>query len=218
MSETALCQATTKAGTPCQNSPVEGSPYCYVHRNVGAAQVTPTAAAPAAPEKTGNGPRKADFDMLVQELNSLAGELQRSQPSVKVPEFSAGGLIELLKRNLDRFTPDMQIEIVSELKRNLEGTSPKDLIDPETWKGLWYILNYSAQAQSKAALSALGSRLAGLPGVALAGDLKGNLEGTSPKDLVDPETWKGMFLIMNYSARATATDVKRKLLGDDEEE
>ncbi|MCB0159429.1 MAG: hypothetical protein KDD83_14940 [Caldilineaceae bacterium] len=223
MSAPTLCQATTKAGTPCQNHPVAGSPYCYVHRNFAPATAAPTtpdapAAAASTAKRTGVRVRKSDFDMLVQELNSLAAELQRSQPSIKVPEFSAGGLVELIKRNLDRFTPDVQMEIIRELKGNLEGTSPKDLIDPETWKGLWYILNYSAQAQSKAALAALSQRLSTLPGMALAGDLKGNLEGTSPKDLVDPDTWKGMFLIMNYSARATATDLKRKLLGDEDED
>ena len=222
MSAPTLCQATTQAGTPCQNHPVAGSPYCYAHRNYApatAAPPTPDAPATAASTANRTGVRvgKSDFDMLVQELNSLATELQRSQPSIKVPEFSSSGLIDLIKRNLDRFTPDVQMEIIRELKGNLEGTSPKDLIDPETWKGLWYILNYSAQAQSKAALAALSQRLSTLPGMALAGDLKGNLEGTSPKDLVDPDTWKGMFLIMNYSARATATDLKRKLLGDEED-
>ncbi|MEZ4560467.1 MAG: hypothetical protein R2854_29210 [Caldilineaceae bacterium] len=222
MSAPTLCQATTKAGTPCQNHPVAGSPYCYAHRNYAPATAVPPppdapATAASTPNRTGVRVRKSDFDMLVQELTSLATELQRSQPSIKVPEFSSSGLIDLIKRNLDRFTPDVQMEIVRELKGNLEGTSPKDLIDPETWKGLWYILNYSAQAQSKAALAALSQRLSTLPGMALAGDLKGNLEGTSPKDLVDPDTWKGMFLIMNYSARATATDLKRKLLGDEED-
>lgn len=227
MPEPVLCQAITRGGTPCRNHPIAGSDYCYVHRNyapAGAAEAESARSAAATVEATvevpvkNAGPRKADLDLLVRELNSLAAELQRKQPSFKAPEFSAGGMVSLLKRNLERFTPDMQVEIVSELRRNLEGTSPKDLIDPETWKGLWYILNYTAQAQSKSALAAVGQRLSALPGMNVAVDLKNNLEGTSPKDLVDPETWKGMFLIMNYSTRATAADIKRKLLGDDEED
>ncbi|MCB0132921.1 MAG: hypothetical protein KDD78_18800, partial [Caldilineaceae bacterium] len=107
--------------------------------------------------------------------------------------------------------------LAGDLKGNLEGTSPKDLVDPDTWKGMWYILNYTTQAQSSAALEKIVNRLSGLPGMALLTDLKGNLEGTSPKEFLDPETWKGMFLIMNYSARATVGDLKRKLMGSDDE-
>ena len=214
--ERSTCQATTKAGAPCKNSAMEGSVYCYVHRHFAAAPANaePVIKTAAAGTKV---VEKADFDMLVGELNSLAEELQNSYPSYTPPEFSPSGMIALIKRNLDKFTPDMQFEIVSELKRNLEGTSPKDLIDPDTWKGMWYILNYTAQAQSSAALEKIVNRLSGLPGMALLTDLKGNLEGTSPKEFLDPETWKGMFLIMNYSARATVGDLKRKLMGSDDE-
>ncbi len=213
------CQALTKTGVPCKNSARDESPYCYVHRNyrpdgeATAAQRDVTAQTETA--KAGATIQKADFDLLVTELNSLAEELQRSYPDYTPPTFTPGGMVELLKRNLEKFTPDMQFEVVSELKANLEGTSPKDLIDPETWKGLWYILNYMAQAQSQAILEKIGARLATLPGMALLSDLKGNLEGTSPKEFLDPETWKGMLLIMNYTARGAVGDLKRRLVGED---
>lgn len=216
------CQALTKAGTPCKNSPMHGSRFCYAHRKYAAAAAEiPIADETGGTTRTAKAKasfKKADFDLLVAELNSLAEELRRSYPNYTPPSFTPGGMAELLKSNLDKFTPDLQLEIVNELKANLEGTSPKDLIDPETWKGFWYILNYMAQAQSQAALEKIVNRLASLPGMAIVSDLKNNLEGTSPREFLDPETWKGMLLIMNYSARATAADLKRKLVGEDEED
>lgn len=217
------CQAQTQSGTPCKNSPMHGSPYCYAHRDYAAAggveiPIANQAAGGARTSQAGASLKKADFDLLVSELNSLAEELRRSYPNYTPPSFTPSGMAELLKSNLDKFTPDLQLEIVNELKANLEGTSPKDLIDPETWKGFWYILNYMAQAQSQAALERIVNRLAALPGMAIVSDLKSNLEGTSPREFLDPETWKGMLLIMNYSARATAADLKRKLVGEDEDE
>ena len=216
------CQALTKAGVPCKNSARQGSPYCYAHRNYAPSGVkipiaNQAAGAATKSAKAGASFKRADFDLLVSELNSLAEELRRSYPDYTPPAFTPAGMAELLKSNLGKFTPDVQFEIVNELKANLEGTSPKDLIDPDTWKGFWYILNYMAQAQSQAALEKIVNRLAALPGMAIVADLKSNLEGTSPREFLDPETWKGMLLIMNYSARATATDIKRKLVGEDED-
>lgn len=149
---------------------------------------------------------------------NLESQRPRSIPDYRPPSFSTDGLIALLKENLDRFTPDVQIEIVSELKRNLEGTSARDLIDPDTWKGFWYILNYMAQEQSANMRQKLYDRLSTLPGMALLSDIKGNLEGTSPKEFLDPDTWKGMWMIMSYSVQATAVDIKRAIVGEDEDD
>ncbi|MDQ3248157.1 MAG: hypothetical protein M3Q45_03000 [Chloroflexota bacterium] len=104
------------------------------------------------------------------------------------------------------------------LKANLEGASAQDLVDPEAWQGMWYVLNYALQTQSTALKAGLSSRLAGLPGVALLADLKGNLAGTSPKDLLDVDTWKGAWYVLNHSLRHGAGEIKRKLLGGEAHE
>lgn len=220
------CIATTKAGARCKNRAQPNSDYCHIHRKLAAAETSPSAitaapeptTAPAVSSPTDLGSSRAKFEILAGELNALAAELQRTVPAYLPPAFTRDGLVELLKYNLDKFTPNIQLEIVTELRQNLEGTSPQDLVDPDTWKGLWYILNYMAQEQSSAMLEKLYGKLSTIPGMALLSDIKGNLEGTSPKEFLDPDTWKGMWLIMSYSVQATASDIKHKLAGEDENE
>jgi len=235
------CAATTKAGARCKNPAKHGSNYCGVHQSVVEESVEGTPAAvvdvhepklqqgssnqeePSIDARPIGGPfresrAQASFEILAAELNALAVEIQTTIPGYVPPAFTPDGLVALVKSNLDRFTPDMQVEILSELRRNLEGTSPSDLIDPDTWKGLWYVLNYTVQAQSTAAIESVYARLVNLPGMALLSDLKGNLEGTSPKEFLDPETWKGMWMVMNYTIQATAADLKRKLEGEEDDE
>lgn len=236
------CIAITQSGTRCKNMAKPGSDYCHTHQTLAStAAASPTDTANSdtdapnvsSPDEALSADEVADntipvtnepsssqakFEILANELNALAAELQRSIPNYRPPTFSIDGLVALLKENLDRFTPDVQIEIVSELKRNLEGTSARDLIDPDTWKGFWYILNYMAQEQSATMRQKLYDRLASLPGMALLSDLKGNLAGTSPKEFLDPDTWKGMWMIMSYSVQATAVDIKRAIVGEDEED
>jgi len=202
------CAATTKRGAPCKNSAQPGSAYCYVHRNLAVA--TPIQApAPAVIPST-------HFNELISELNEVMQELRAQIPDYTPPDFSPQALVALLRENLHRFKPEMQLDIVRQLKANLEGTSPKDLVDPETWKGMWYILNYSIGLQSEALKERLSTRLAALPGVATLTDLCSNLEGASPKDLLDVDTWKGAWYILNHSLRHQAGEIKRKLLGQDE--
>ncbi len=145
-------------------------------------------------------------------------ELRAHIPDYTPPDFSPQALAALLRENLHHFTPEMQLDIARQLKSNLEGTSPKDLVDPETWQGMWYILNYSIGLQSDALKDRLSNRLAALPGVATWTDLRSNLEGTSPKDLLDVDTWKGAWYILNHSLRHQAGEIKRKLLGEEEQE
>ena len=49
-----------------------------------------------------------------------------------------------MRGGLDRFTPD----VARDMAANLEGTSREDILDPATWKGLAYMLAYSAQFQA----------------------------------------------------------------------
>lgn len=200
------CAATTKSGAPCKNKAQPGSDYCYTHRSL-------AVKTPPPPKPEAASAQSPQFNALLQELDQLVNELRAQIPEYMPPPFSPQALIGLLKENLHRFTPEFQLDIVRQLKSNLEGTTPQDLIDPETWKGMWYILNYSMQTQSKALSEHLYERIAGLPGVALLTDLKHNLEGASPKDLLDLDTWKGAWYILNYSLKAQAEEMKRKLLG-----
>ena len=188
------CQATTKAGTPCRNMAQAGTVFCHVHRNLAASAAT------------------AQLQETIAGVNTLAEDLHRKTPSYQPPPFSPQAMVALLQQQAERFAAS--VPMLDELRRNLEGTRPEDLIDPETWKGLWYILNYTAQSQSRQMIGYIEERLAALPGGQTLVMLKSGLEGTRPEDLLDVETWKGAFYILDATVKAQAGDLKRKVLGD----
>jgi hypothetical protein len=213
---TAQCQGVTKSGSRCKNSVQEGSSFCHLHQDQAAVAAAASAGAPTA--ATAAAGSRNNLEMLLEELNALARELQKRTPSYRPPTYSPDALLKLVKQNIERFTPDVGGELISDLKANLEGTSPRDLANPDTWKGLWYILNYTAQDQTAESRAYVAERLSGLPGVSLAGDLWSNLEGTSPKEFLKPDTWKGLYYIVSYSVSSTASDLKHKLVGDNGDE
>jgi hypothetical protein len=53
-------------------------------------------------------------------------------------------VIDFVKKNIDRFTPEVAKNIIS----TFEDATREDLMDPDTWKGVWYMLNYSLQFQA----------------------------------------------------------------------
>lgn len=200
------CAALTKAGTQCRLTAQAGSSYCHVHQDL--------AKAPAAAET----PEERQFRELVAELNDLAADLQRMVDGYSPPPFTPQGMIALLKQNMHRFSPQMRLEIVRELSENLEGASPRDLLDPDTWKGMWYLLNYSIQNQSESVRDNITARLRQLPGGDALADLQGMLEGARPRDFLEIETWKGMWFLLNYTLQNQAKEMRQRLLGEPEDE
>lgn len=160
--------------------------------------------------------QSAELDRLIQELNGLAEELKRSAQYTP-PPFSAHAMAAMLKENMGKFAPNLQVPILSELKQNLEGTQPEDLLNPDTWKGMWYILNYTAQSQSEQLKTKLSERLAEIPGASVLFDLKSSFEGAKPSDFLDINTWKGVAFILDHTLRIQANELKKKLLGGEEE-
>jgi hypothetical protein len=196
------CQATTKLGAPCKNPARPGSKYCAVHRRLH-----------ARPEPAA---QTAQVTAALAGLDELVEELQEAAPTYQPPPYSPGAMLALLQQNAEKLAD--KVPVVGELRRNLEGTKPEDLVDPETWKGLWYILNYTAQAQTRQTIDTLVARLAQLPGGGTLLVVKSQVESTSPKDLLDIETWKGAWVILNAAVQAQADGVRRRVLGDKDEE
>lgn len=193
------CQATTKAGNPCKNWAQSGSDFCHMH----------AAAQPATPEPT--------FDEVVQELNQAAAKLHATEPDYAPPPFSPLNLLKLIRENIDRFTPDVQRDLLRELQDSLQGATPKDMLDPATWKGLAYLLTHSLQNETAVMRQRVNKHLVKLPGGETLVSMQEMLEGASPKDLLDPETWKGMWYLVNYSLQSQAQDVKSRIFGEREE-
>jgi hypothetical protein len=158
------------------------------------------------------------MELLIHELDALAQEIQR-RARLTLP-LTPAQLLAMLNQGVGRYAPEVPREVLKELEHNLEGTSFQDLVDPETLKGLWYVLTYtmqgSLQGSSQAVRTRLRQALAKLPGGEVVADLAGNLEGTSPRDLVDPQTWKGFFYIVSYTAQKQVAQTAKRLMGKGE--
>ncbi|HRJ43623.1 MAG TPA: hypothetical protein PL105_17180 [Caldilineaceae bacterium] len=218
MSEmTRPCGAVTKAGEACKNNAMNGADYCYVHRNY-----TPPAAndaADTAPARSNaiSALDREEFRKLVAELNALAGQLAAVDARFTPPPLTLDGLGRLLQENIYRFTPQAQREIIDTLRASFAGTTKEDLVNPETWKGFWYVLNYMAQNQRQEALEKISRQLEKIPGFALLGDLAAGLKEAKPSDFLEPETWKGLYYILNYSAKTQIEGMKQRILGQSDE-
>jgi len=217
--ETRPCGATTKAGDPCKNNAQESSDYCHIHRNYQAA----VAGAPAGetpqtpPQAMDAGMDREEFRKLVAELNALSEQLRALDARFTPPPLTLEGLGTLLQENIYRFTPQAQREIIDTLRSSFAGTTKEDLVNPETWKGFWFVLNYMAQNQKQEVMEKINRQLERIPGFALLGDLAAGLKEAKPSDFLEPETWKGLYYILNYSAKTQIEQMKQRILGQEEE-
>ncbi|MCA9898538.1 MAG: hypothetical protein H6654_11920 [Ardenticatenaceae bacterium] len=215
------CAATTKAGNPCKNWAAEGSDYCRVHQNE----------APAAPAMSA-----AEADLLTRkkellaELDELVADLKTAVSSQTASPYNPLNLLTYLRQNLSQFTPEMQLGILQQF----EGMTREDLMDIETWKGMGYMLSYSAKFQANQLREKMNEQLPKplqpdtmlnfvktnidrfTPDVAKG--IMDSLQGATREDLMDPETWKGLWYMINYSVQFQAEQWKQKLTGETEEE
>ena len=125
------CAALTRAGEPCRNYALADSPFCRAHQQ---------AAAPAQAEPSPEELRQE----LSAELDSLIARVESSDSDYRPPPFSPQALLGLLNENLRRLSP----VAAQALLERLRGYVNSDLFDLDTWKGIWYILNYTLQQQA----------------------------------------------------------------------
>lgn len=218
------CEAMTKAGTRCKNRAAEDSIYCHVHQS----EASMTAAMDSPPQPvtesspTYRGEEKkqrklpeesrVEFAKIADELRALSAQLQQ-ESRYTPPSFSVEALATLIQQNIYRFTPAAQREIIETLRSNVRGTKPQDLVDPETWKGFWYVLNYMAQHQRQEAAHKVSQQLEKVPGFAMLSELSEGLREADPKDFLDPDTWKGLYYVVNHMTRLQITQIKNRILG-----
>lgn len=216
--ETRPCAALTKTGAACRNNARQGSAYCHVHRNYRPERAQPAAGETSSPATAAPGLDREEFRQLVAELNALAEQLRALDARFSPPPLTLDELGRLLQKNIYRFTPQAQREIIDTLRSSFAGTTRQDLVNPETWKGFWYVLNYMAQNQKQEALAKLNRQLERIPGFALLGDLAAGLKDAQPSDFLEPDTWKGLYYILNYSAKTQIEEMKKRILGQEESE
>jgi 1-acyl-sn-glycerol-3-phosphate acyltransferase len=80
---------------------------------------------------------------LMHELDALIKRLRSVNPGYNPPPFSPGKLLELVQENVDKLPPEMGLGILTKLRK----TIGEDLFDVDTWKGMWYMLNYTVEYQ-----------------------------------------------------------------------
>jgi 1-acyl-sn-glycerol-3-phosphate acyltransferase len=125
------CAGTTKAGSPCQNYALRGETYCRLHM-------------PEPTHETAKEQQQRLRAELNQELDELVERLQELHPGYSPPPFSPQAMIDLIRRYLPELPAGLRLGVAERLRETLDV----DFFDVETWKGLWYMLNYSAQYQA----------------------------------------------------------------------
>lgn len=81
---------------------------------------------------------------LIEELDQLVERLKALTPDYVPPPFSAERLLVLIRENLGRFSPEMGWAFLERMR----STISEDLFDVDTWKGIWYVINYSIEQQT----------------------------------------------------------------------
>ncbi len=81
---------------------------------------------------------------LIEELDALIERLQALTPGYTPPAFTPQGMINLMEKNLSRFSPEAALTMLGKLR----STISQDLLDVDTWKGVWYMVNYTLDSQA----------------------------------------------------------------------
>jgi 1-acyl-sn-glycerol-3-phosphate acyltransferase len=107
----------------------------------GAAPLEAPGAAPEAPEEMTEEELRS---RLIQELDELIERLQAINPDYTPPAFTPQRMMELVRQNLSRFSPEMALAILGKMRESISS----DFLDVDTWKGIWYMVNYSLDSQA----------------------------------------------------------------------
>ncbi len=220
------CAAKTKAGNPCKNFAIHDSQYCRVHQNY-EGKTEPSSAPPSNNEQF-----EAERQTLLKDLDDLVKDLQTKIPQVNADAmpslYSPLVFLTYIRKNVSRFTPDIQIGIL----QSFDEMTVEDAMDPETWKGMAYMASYSAKFHANQVKDRMNEQLPEplqpdtmIEFVSQNVDrftpdvVKGIMEtfqGATKEDLMDLETWKGMWYMINYSFTFQMNQLRDKVLGEEE--
>ncbi len=200
-------------------------------RDKGVNAFAPATPPPAATTET------EELRALVDDLNSRIAELQQmveAKPAGEGAAYSPARLLTMVRDNIIKLSPEMQLDIL----RNFQGMSAEDLLDLDTWKGLAYMMTYSARFQADQMRGKVADTInnvvpepiqpgrlwqlgkSGLDRLTpdFAKQILSTFQGASREDLLDPNTWKGVWYMITYSLQFQAEQLKQRLTAADEEQ
>lgn len=172
---------------------------------------------------------------MVKELNVRVAELEGlvdEKPHTDAALYSPARLLAMIRDNIQKLTPEMQMDVL----RNLQGMSAEDLLDLETWKGLAYMMTYSARFQADQMRGKVSETInqvvpepiqpghlwqlgkSGLDRITpeFAKQILSTFQDASREDLLDPDTWKGLWYMITYSLQFQAEQLKQRLTASEE--
>ncbi len=140
--ETTHCVAVTKAGSQCKNPAAPMSEYCHIHRPV---KVTmPNGEWSAEPSPDGDVTDEQLRIQLMTELDELIRRVKAISPEYEPPAFTPQSMVDLMEEQSETLSPTVSLGILERLRKTVN----KDLLDVETWQGMWYMVNYTLEYQS----------------------------------------------------------------------
>lgn len=84
-----------------------------------------------------------DLQRLVTELEILVKRIKTANPDFVEPPYSKEELSVLLDEHIDEISSDYNRPIFEKVRSYIR----EDILDPDTWRGLWYMLNYYLEYQ-----------------------------------------------------------------------
>jgi 1-acyl-sn-glycerol-3-phosphate acyltransferase len=136
-----------KAPEAAAAGPAAPSHTRRTRRKVQAPEPVPAAEPTTGPEPEPEAeeiPQETLRNELIGELDELIRRLRSISPGYNPPPFSPRGLLEMIEQNVDKFPPDVVLGLLGKLRK----TIGEDMLDLDTWKGIWYMLNYSVEYQA----------------------------------------------------------------------
>lgn len=146
---TMRCAALTKAGERCKKSATVDSEYCYMHQtatNTQSINGRPPAKSQTIVEEIPVEEELTERELrqrLMTELDGLIYRIQKVMPEYSPPPFSPERMVELMDKQSEKLPAWMRLGILKRLRASIN----EDLLDAETWKGAWYMVNYTLEYQ-----------------------------------------------------------------------
>ena len=197
------CAATTAQGTPCKRYAKGDSPYCGIHQRVYAPEPEPVIVEDADSEPAVDPSMQA---RLVEQVDFLIGRLEGITPDYVPPPFTPRGLLDMLNENADKIPSQLRLDMLKQLRQ----AASEDVFDIDTWKGMWFLLNYSLQSQTESVREQISRYLPQFQQLAALKKLRGLIGDEG----LDMDAVRGFLFMAQYTVQMQVDMVRRRFTGE----